>query len=527
MTWRPVAAAATALVALLTLVSSLTPTLAARERILAAVVPGPTQSLAHVAGVVGGLALLALSRGVLHGRRRASGAAVAVLVVLAAVHVAKGLDYEEAFVALSVAGLLALGLRSARREAEPSGTLVAWLAAIAAVAAAYAVAVVGTTGGEPAEVLGAVVVALALVAGRTLVAPSRSVDGHDDGDHARAADLVARHGEDPLAPFALRADKAFFFAHGGMLAYRTLGGTAVVSGDPVGPPDRVPAILADFLAFSGERGWDVVLAAAGPAYLEAYRSLGLCTFQVGSEAVVDPREFSLDGRAVRKIRQSVSRARKRGWEVEVVPAVDLGASELAELSAAEDEWRAEHPRRAGFAMSMDRLWGAPEDRGDVYVLGRAPDGRVRSFLRFVAYRDGLSLDAMRRLGDEPNGLTEAMVVAALAHAREAGLHEVSLNFAGFAHVMAAKGALAPGQRVLRWGLGRLHGHFQLERLVSFNDKFSPVWRPRFLVYTHRTRLAVAGLRVLQAESYVPAPRLHPPAWGWSPAPVPVLGEASP
>jgi len=526
MTWRPVAAAATALAALLTLVSSLTPTLAARERVLAAVVPGPTQSLAHAAGVVGALALLALSRGVLHGRRRASGAAVAVLVVLAAVHVAKGLDYEEAFLALSLAGLLVLALRSARREAEPPRALVAWLATIAAVAGAYAVAVVGTTGSEAIELLGAVIVALALVEGWSLVAPSRSPDGHDPSDHARAADLVARYGTDPLAPFALRADKAFFFARGGMLAYRTLGGTAVVSGDPLGPSGRAPVILEDFLAFAGERGWDVVLAAAGPAHLEAYRALGLCTFQVGSEAVVDPRAFSLEGRAVRKIRQSVSRARKRGWDVEVVAALDLGAALLAELSEAEDEWRAGHPRRAGFAMSMDRLWGAPEDRGDVYVLGRAPDGRVRSFLRFVAYRDGLSLDAMRRLGDEPNGLTEAMVVAALTHARDARLREVSLNFAGFAHVMAAEGALTRGQRVLRWGLGHLHGHFQLERLVSFNDKFSPVWRPRFLVYTHRTRLPVAGLRVLQAESYVPAPRVRPPAWGWTPAPVPVLAEAA-
>ena len=50
--------------------------------------------------------------------------------------------------------------------------------------------------------------------------------------------------------------------------------------------------------------------------------------------------------------------------------------------------------------------------------GRDADGRLRSFLRFASYRDGLSLDLMRRAGEEPNGLTEALVVAAIEHARE-------------------------------------------------------------------------------------------------------------
>ena len=53
--------------------------------------------------------------------------------------------------------------------------------------------------------------------------------------------------------------------------------------------------------------------------------------------------------------------------------------------------------------------------------GRDPDGRLRSFLRFASYRDGLSLDLMRRAGDEPNGLTEALVVAAIDTRERGGL----------------------------------------------------------------------------------------------------------
>ena len=62
-------------------------------------------------------------------------------------------------------------------------------------------------------------------------------------------------------------------------------------------------------------------------------------------------------------------------------------------------------------MATDRLWGAPEDAADLYALARNPRGEVRAFQRYVPYRGGLSLDAMRRLDDEPNGISDALVAA--------------------------------------------------------------------------------------------------------------------
>ena len=113
-----------------------------------------------------------------------------------------------------------------------------------------------------------------------------------------------------------------------------------------------------------------------------------------------------------------------------------------------------------------------------------------------------------------------MVVAAIERARELRMSSVSLNFAGFAHVMAADAALSRSQRLLRACLHLLHGRFQLERLVRFNAKFFPRWQPRYLVYDGLTYLPLSALRVLQAEAYLPAPdaarrrRLFRGAPGW-------------
>lgn len=550
--WRVVAGLATAFVAVLTVSSALSADVPSRARLLEAFEPDTARAAAHAAAVIGGVVLLWLSWGVMQGRRRAGKSALVVLCVVAAVNAAKGLDYEEALIALGMAAALHAGLRAAGRGSEPSSTLHVALFVVLGVAAAYATTLtvllisghspgVGPTlwravrslldggfsiglGHTARLVLHAV--AIALVAGavlwvRALLAPAHAQDGHDGAEHARAAEIVTALGDDSIAPFVLRADKAFFFARGGVLAYRTLRETAVVAGDPVAPPGVAAAILGDFVAFARWRGWDVVVLAAAETHLAGYAGLGLRTMRIGSEAVVDPRRFTLEGRAGKVVRKAVHRVERHGWTIQLVPGAALTAEVADELGRVEQAWRQHQPRLYGFAMTMDRLWGAPEDIQDVYFVARNPSGEVRAFQRYVTYRSGLSLDAMRRLDDKPNGVSDALVAAALAHARDLGCREVSLNFSGFAHLMAVDTLERRSHRTARWALRRLHGRFQLERLARSSEKFSPEWRARYLVYTGRTRLPLVALRVLQAEAYVKPPPRRPRADAWNPLPDPV------
>jgi lysyl-tRNA synthetase, class II len=263
----------------------------------------------------------------------------------------------------------------------------------------------------------------------------------------------------------------------------------------------------------------VAVAGASGRYLDAYRAIGLRALPVGEEALVAPRAFSLEGRAVRKVRQSVTRAARRGWSLSVERAGEMSAADWRDVGRLEDEWRASQRRLHGFAMTLGRLGGAAEDERIVYVRARGPDGQVGALLRFVPYRGGLSLDAMRRAADAPNGITEALVARALEHARESGVREVSLNFAGFGHIMAEGRKLSGRQKLARIALTLVHGRFQLERLSGFNEKFGPAWRPRYLVYGGRSELPRSALRVLQAEAYIRPPRERPlearwraPAW---------------
>ena len=90
--------------------------------------------------------------------------------------------------------------------------------------------------------------------------------------------------------------------------------------------------------------------------------------------------------------------------------------------------------------------------------------------------------------------------------------EVSLNYAGLAHVLRGEPGRNPLRRLARTlVVVTLRRNFQMDRLVCFNDKFSPEWRPRYLVYESRTALPRSVIRVLQAEGYLPELRRPQPA----------------
>lgn len=111
-----------------------------------------------------------------------------------------------------------------------------------------------------------------------------------------------------------------------MLAYRVIGETAIVSSDPVAPDGEAPQVPSSFLKLARERGWQVVLWGASARHLDAYRQLGLRAVCAGEEAFVDPSAFTLEGRRVRKLRQSVHRVERRGWQISACEGRELAAS---------------------------------------------------------------------------------------------------------------------------------------------------------------------------------------------------------
>jgi len=218
--------------------------------------------------------------------------------------------------------------------------------------------------------------------------------------------------------------------------------------------------------------------------------------------VLRPDEFSLEGRPIRKVRQSVTRLEKAGYRLRVVAAAEADPDLRARLEAVSDEWRGRQPER-GFSMATDDLYG----EGTLLALAEDADGELGGFLHLVPSPagGGWSLSTMRRRPHAPNGLTEFLIAETLAWAKREGASELSLNFCAFTDFLSRERATAWWQRLARRGLLLADNVFQLERLYAFNRKFFPEWRPRYVCVEQLTDLPAVGLAYLHVEGLLVPP----------------------
>jgi lysyl-tRNA synthetase, class II len=324
-------------------------------------------------------------------------------------------------------------------------------------------------------------------------------------DRALARELVAAWGADTLSPFVLRADKSYFFSENrrAFVAYRVVGGVAIVSGDPVGAPAEYGPLLDGFITFARERGWRLAILGASERTLGLYRRRGLHALYHGDEAVVETETFSLEGRPIRKVRQSVHRLQRAGYRADILRPRQLDATLRQELETIAHGWRGTEPER-GFVMALDALFRLGDDDA-LFVVGRKPGGAPAGFLHFAVCRAGaaLSLSSMPCERSTPNGFNEWLICETVEWARENGFARISLNFAPFAALLAPEAELSRLQRLERHALLRLKGRFQLDNLLLFNRKFFPRWQRRFVVYERRLDLPRVGIAALAAEAYLP------------------------
>jgi lysyl-tRNA synthetase class 2 len=498
--WLPrTAALAAAFVGLVNIGSALTPNIRWRGHLLLQYEPVQAIRMFHALALPAGAALLLVSLYLLKRRRRAWQAAILLMVALGLFDLLKGLDFEETLITWSVASALAFAGDAFKVQSDPITLRSAlWRAPLLALGG-LAVAVLASWASHPDSVQVTAVVtllAVAYVIFRPLAGP-RTLPG----PHSRAAvaQIVQDHGSDTLSFFKLRADKHYFFSdeRDAFVAYRIENGVLLISADPVGAPHAFPGLIEQLMAFAETRGLRLGAVGAHERLCPLYEEFGLKTIYLGDEAIIELDKFSLEGRPIRKVRQSVTRLTKAGYTAELHGFAKLDRQTLRDVERVLELGREGAPER-GFSMAMDRIDGDHADE-TLVVLARDEQHEIRGVLHFVPCygRATVSLSFMRRDPATPNGLTEFMVCGAVELLRERGLAEMSLNFAAFARYMHSPET--PIERLLGWLAAKFNPYFQIESLYRFNAKFFPRWESRYLVYEGALGLPRTGLAAAWAE----------------------------
>jgi lysylphosphatidylglycerol synthetase-like protein (DUF2156 family) len=481
-----------------------------------------------------------LARGIRHGQRHAWILANALLLVAIIGNVTKGLDFEEALVAMLAAVFLLMHRDDFQAPAHPSS----WRRVIWVGLGALAAVIVGATLGialrhpdlsltrigeavserlvgvrsialpstidhlvSPALLAVGIVVLLSVswFLFRPAVSPRQSSFRPVSRDRARF--IVERYGIDSLAYFALRDDKEWFGFRDTLVAYRVHNGIALVSPDPIGPVGQRAEAWGAFREFADEHGWPVAVMGACGDWLSVYAASGMHDLYIGDEAVVNVGRFSLDGKQNKSLRQSVGRVEKAGYRVEFFDPARLSPDLQAKLRALMTESRRGDVER-GFSMTLGRVF-EQDDTGLLLAVALDDNDDPAGFCQFVPARgiDGWSLDLMRRSETPkvPNGITEFIVAKTIEHVRQQGAQGLALNFATFRAVLASETGDRLVQRAQKWILERVGDSMQIESLWTFNEKFQPEWHARYAAYDSPEHILSASIAVARAESFFELP----------------------
>lgn len=509
----PVMGALTFAGGLVLLLSGAIPAVHGRMRELVSLLPLPFIDASHFAASLVGTALL-LTAPALVDRLESGMRATRLLFMLgAAFSIAKGLDFEEAIVMLTLAGLLQLAAPAFyRRTAGPFGAGNAgWL-----IAAAGAVALATATGfyahrhlpydnllwwefalrGDAPRFLRASFAAGVLIAGvaasRLLHRPWRDlgITALPEGVFARATAGCPRSD----AALALTGDKRFLLHPAGdaFLMFRARGRTWVVMGDPVGPAERWTELCWELRRQSDACYARLCFYQISAAMLPLVIELGLKPIKYGEEAWIDTGAFTLTGPQMKTLRNGHARARREGLEMKVIPAAELGKW-LPRLARVSQGWLAGR-RQAEKSFSLGRFTQSYVRHFDVAVVVRAaaPDQPL-AFANLWRSGDGseLSVDLMRHDRQAPPGTMDFLLVELIALARAEGHARFNLGLAPLSGVQGGK--LAPAwARLANLAFTLDTSAYGFSGLRRYKAKFAPRWQPRFIAGPS----GVAGMRAL-------------------------------
>lgn len=314
-----------------------------------------------------------------------------------------------------------------------------------------------------------------------------------------AAAILAKDGSTSLDLFKLLPDKSYFFSDelDSFIAYKTQMGVAIALGDPSGPEQSFESLIADFVDFAHERGWQVAFLQTTPRYLALFEKAGLQSVKVGEDGIIDLDEYCAKTVNKKTFKSVVRKFDKEGYTLEkcVPPIAEAQIDEAQEIS---NQWLS-LPGRRERGFSLGQFNRAELQANDLYLM-RNKDKKAVAFVNQIkSYSpDEATIDMMRHSENAPGGAMDYLFAKLLTELHGQGYKYFSLGLAALSGV-----GNEPGDPLEEKALHQVYEHlnrfFSYKGLRAYKDKFDPRWDERFLIYEGRVPgLVKTGLAIAKA-----------------------------
>jgi phosphatidylglycerol lysyltransferase len=508
----------TAGMGLVNLFSAVIPALKTRLALLDHAIPLDVRHGSRLASALAGFALLLLANSLWWLKRLGWLMTLIILFVSIITHLVKGLDYEEASLAGGLILLLLLLRPNFHADSDPPSikqglwtlvqaflfTLVYGVAGLYLLDAHYkinfglvdavkqtvtmfvsfsnpGIQYVTTFGKyflDSIYIVAASTIGYALL---MLIRPVLLRQPASSLEHARTREIIEKYGHTALARPALFDDKSYYFSPGGsVIAYAARGGGAVALTDPIGPVEDAANAITGFREICSRKDWQPAFASVLPDFLPLYKQAGFETLCIANEAIVELKDFTLEGSANKKLRNAVTKISHLGFRAEVhLPPLEHGL--VARLKEISDEWLT---MKSGGELRFAMGWFDEEylREGPVMTVYDA-SGDLTAFANLVTeYQNNeITIDLMRHHRQLENGTMEFLFASLLEWARQQGYATFSLGQSPLSNV-GQKPDDPRAEQFLHYIFENFNRFYNFKGLHNFKEKFNPRWEPRYFIY---------------------------------------------
>ncbi len=327
----------------------------------------------------------------------------------------------------------------------------------------------------------------------------------DDEDMDQVKEVVST-ASNPQAWLALLRDKHILWneARTAFLMYGISGKQWVVMGEPVGEPSAAEPLFWTLKEMASLRNARLSLYQVGPKLLPLMIDLGLRPFKIGEEALVDVQAFDLAGKKGYGFRQTLKRFEGLEAEFAVVAPEDVDAL-MPELKAVSDGWlKSKNAREKRYSLGCFK----PEYMRLTPVAVVRLNGRIMAFANLWPTRDKavLTLDLMRYDPASPPSIMEYLFLRLIDWARSHGYVHFSLGLAPLAGIEAKP--LSGAWNKIAAVIYQLGGEvYNFQGLRAYKEKFKPLWEPRYFgIKGQETALGAALMAVVALGARQPKGR---------------------
>lgn len=508
------------LLGVVNLVSSITPAIPSRLKLVSEFLPTTLVNNSNELVLVVGLLLILLSVFLLQGSKRAWYIGLFLTAVSAIGHMTKGADYEEAILALVAAVSLFYTRDHYTLKPHQRLTRISYLVLIYSVVAVLLYGIIGfyfidkhhfgidfrfwasvkiifrlfflfdDSGLTPLTKFGQdFLYSIYLLGGSvasfifySILRPYFSKPYNSPEDFTLAKELIKKYGDSPLDFFKAYPDKFIFLSkeRDGFVSFKMTRQFAFVLENPVCKDDETRSkLIQDFDRFCNENGFVSIYYRIPQQSLNIYKSLGKKSFPLGEEAIVDLTTFSLDGGKIKTTRSAINRLTSEGYDIKVYqPPIKEGL--LQKLEMVSNNWLTEmNQKEIAFTQGVfDRTIL----KGQSIITVEDKEERVYAFLNLVPdYAPGeATYDLIRKVTDAPNGVLDMLMAKTLIYLKEQGYRSANLGLAPLSGIEGTNLA----EKTVSYAYENLKAFGHFKGLRKYKEKFFPEWEKKYLVYNY-------------------------------------------